>query len=135
MRGESTMCTEMTSALAHEIRFADEDGAGLLSLRVRQVRAPGDDLHIERERGAGETRPEAASTDNTEGFAGEAHAHGHAKLETACAHGLVGGGNRAGGGDHQAKRQFRGRIEGLAARRVADRHALTRAGLDVHRGV
>jgi hypothetical protein len=56
-------------------------------------------------------------------------------LETAGAHGLVGGGNRAGGGDHQAKREFSGRVEGIAARRVADHHALTRASLDVHRGV
>ena len=55
---------------AHEIRFADEDGAGFLSLRGGKVRTPGHNLHIERERGAGETRPKAAKTHNTEGFSG-----------------------------------------------------------------
>ena len=92
LRGEKTMCTEMTSASLIEIRFADEDGAGRLGLRLGQVRAPGDDLHVERERRAGQTPPEAASTHNAEGFAGEAYAGGHARVETAGAHGLIGGG-------------------------------------------
>jgi hypothetical protein len=105
------------------------------SLAYGQVRTPGDDLHVERERGAGETRPEATKTHNTEGLAGEAHAAGRAKLEAAGAHNLVGDGNCASGGDHQAKCEFSGRVEGVAARRVADRHALTRAGLDIDRRI
>ena len=45
---------------AHEIRFADEKGASLMSLLCVQVWTPGHDPHIERKRIAGEARPEAA---------------------------------------------------------------------------
>ena len=111
MRGDRTMCTEMTSdPLMRSVlptRTAPPPG-----LRRGQVRTPGDDLHFERERVAGETRAKAAEPDDAERFAGEAHADGHAALETAGAHGPVGGGYRAGGGDHQSKRQFGGRVGG-----------------------
>ena len=93
--------------------FADEEGAGLLRLRFGQVRTSGHDLHIERERIAGQARAEAAETDDAERFAGEAHADRHATLEAAGSHGPVGNRDRAGGGDHQAKRQF-GRSVGSA---------------------
>ena len=126
---------EMTSASRMRSDLPTRTAPASLSLLCGQVWTPGDDLHIERERIAGKARPEAAGANDTEGFPGEADAHRHAKLETARAHGPIGRGKRASGGDHQAKREFSGRVEGLAARRVADRHALTRASLDVHRGI
>ena len=107
-----------------------------LGLRFGQVWTPGHDPHIERQRVAGHARPEAPEADDSERLAGEAYADRHAALEAAGAHGPVGGGNGAGGGDHQAKRQFGRRVgSASAACCVADHHALTRASLDVQRRV
>ena len=100
-----------------------------------QVRAPGDHPHVECERVAGETRAEAAEAYDAKRFASEVYADRHAALEASGAHGVVGHGNRAGGGDHEPKREFRCRIKSLAARCVAYRHPLARARLDIHHGV
>src|SRR6185437_17138992 len=75
---------------------------------------------------------EAPETYDSERLAGEADAHRQAALEAARAHRPVGRGNRASGGDHEAERKLRCRVSRACAPfRVADGHALTRAGLDI----
>ena len=131
------MCTEMASELSMRSDLPHEAGAGLLGLRFGQVRAPGDDLHIERKRVASQTRSEAAETDDAERLASQAYADRHAVLEPPGPHGPIGGGYGASGGDHQAEREFRGGVWGARAGacRVADRNSETRASRDVQQSV
>ena len=77
----------------HELRFADEAGAALPGLVLGQIRAPGDDVHVERQPVAGHPGPKPAEADDAERLAGEAHPDRHAALEAARPDGGVGDGN------------------------------------------
>ena len=83
VRGESTMWMETTSApLMSSGLVARRAPASSAFSRVR-FGTPGDDLHVERERIAGEARAEAPKTHDAQRFAREAHAHRQAALEAA----------------------------------------------------
>ena len=68
---------------------------------------------------ASQTRSETAETDDAQRLASEADPDRHAALETAGAHGPIGGGYGASGGDHQAEREFRRGVRGAWTARLS----------------
>ena len=86
------MCTEMASESVIRSDLPTRTAPASWAFASVRFGTPGDHLHIERERVAGDARPEATEADDAERFAGEAHAHRHATLEAAGSHSPVGGG-------------------------------------------
>ena len=132
---ERTMCTEIASEVAIRSGLLTRRAPLSWALASREVRTPRNDVHVQRSAVAGHASPQAAETDDAERLSGKAPTGRHAALEAARAHGRIGEGDGARGGNHEAEGQFGGG-EGsawAAACGVANDNALPGAGGEVQR--